>query len=292
MVDSIAQLIAEELLPDHYRETVDRWLRPLARQVSRWRGAAGAPIVVGINGAQGSGKSTLCRFLQEALLPEQGLAAVTLSLDDLYLPLATRRQMAQDVHPLFCTRGVPGTHDVAMGMALIEALRAGRDISIPRFSKGTDDRLPEGNWVRSSGRPDVVLFEGWCVGARPQESASLVDAINALEADEDREGVWRRHVNDALQTDYARWFSAIDHMVMMKPPSFDHVLTNRMLQEHKLRALAPDARGTMNDEAVRRFVSHYERLTRHMFADLPPRVDVLFDLDGQQAIVASRGLTG
>jgi D-glycerate 3-kinase len=287
---AVDQLIAQERLPLSYRDMVDRWWRPLAWRIGQWRESADRTIIVGINGAQGSGKSTLCHFLQNALLPEQGLSAVTVAIDDLYLPLQARERMARDVHPLFRTRGVPGTHDVDRGIALLRDLAAGRDAAIPRFSKALDDQLPEAQWHRHSGPVDVILFEGWCVGARPQHAAVLAEPLNALEAEEDAEGIWRAHVNSALRSAYAQWFAAIDHLVMLKPPSFDHVLQNRLLQEHKLRAAKPDAPGIMNDEAVRRFVGHYERLTRLMFADLPGRADVLLQLDAQQNIMAGRGL--
>ena len=290
MATTTAGVIEAERLPAAYAETVDNWWRPLARRIAQWRGAAPSPIEVGVNGAQGSGKSTLCRFLQEVLLPEQDLKAITVALDDLYLPQADRIALAHKVHPLLRTRGVPGTHDVIMGIALIEKLRAGAPALLPRFSKSADDRLPQSGWTRCSGAPDVILFEGWCVGARAQNPAALAAPVNALEAREDPDGTWRRHVNEALETGYARWFSAIDRIVMLKPPSFDHVLANRMLQEHKLRDAEPDAASAMDDNAVRRFVSHYERLTRHMLIDLPPHVDALIELDGRQTPFSARGL--
>lgn len=290
MQASIDDLIAAERLPASYKATVDRWWRPLAARIGQWHSDAGRPVIVGINGAQGSGKSTLCRFLQAVLIPELGLSAVTVGLDDLYLPSTAREQLARDIHPLFRTRGVPSTHDVGTGMAIMRNLAAGRDTVIPRFSKALDDRMPQSDWVHHAGEVDVILFEGWCVGARPQDEASLTMPINALEAAEDKAGVWRGYVNAALQTSYARWFALIDYMVMLKPPSFDHVLQNRLLQEHKLRAAMPEAKGIMDDDTVRRFISHYERLTRHMFTDLPGRVDLLFALDAQQDVISSRGL--
>lgn len=290
MTLTLEDLIAAERLPPSYGATVDRWWRPLAKRIVQWRASAGRTVIVGINGAQGSGKSTVCRFLQTLLLPEYGLSAAVVSLDDLYLPLMAREQMARDIHPLFRTRGVPGTHDVDQGISLLGDLAAGRQASIPRFSKALDDRLPQAEWSHHYDTADVILFEGWCVGARPQDTASLASPINALEMQDDPEGIWRSHVNLALQTSYARWFSAIDHLVMLQPRSFDDVLNNRLLQEHKLRQLAPDAPGIMDDEAVARFVSHYERVTRHMFADLPGRVDVLFQLDEQQNVTSSQGL--
>lgn len=287
---SIDDLIAAEQLPASYAAIVDRWWRPLAQQIAQWHSLAGRTLIVGINGAQGSGKSTLCRFLCASLLPEHGVSAAVVSLDDLYLPLAARERIAQDIHPLFRTRGVPGTHDVDAGIALLDDMAAGREALIPRFSKALDDRLPRADWTPHAGKVDILLFEGWCVGARPQDAASLIQPLNALEAQEDAEGIWRRHVNMALQTSYAQLFSRIDHLVMLQPPSFDHVLANRLLQEHKLRAAAPDAPAIMDDAAVARFVSHYERVTRHMFADLPARADILFQLDAQQNVMSCQRL--
>lgn len=287
---AVDQLIAQERLPLPYALTVDRWWRRLARRIVQWHDAAGRTMIVGVNGAQGSGKSTLCRFLRDALLPEYGVSAVTVAIDDLYLPLSARQQLARAVHPLFRTRGVPGTHDVDRGIALLHDLAAGRDAAMPRFSKALDDRLPQAEWDHHRGPVDVILFEGWCVGATPQDAATLAAPLNALEAEEDGDGIWRGHVNAALASSYAEWFSAIDQLVMLKPPSFDHVLQNRLLQEQKLRAASPDAPGIMPDAAVRRFVDHYERLTRHMFVDLADRADVLVHLDAQQNVTSARGL--
>jgi|TARA_R110000787_G_scaffold195195_1_gene306584 D-glycerate 3-kinase len=287
---AIDDLIAAERLPPSYAAMVDRWWRPLARQIAHWHASAGRPLIIGINGAQGSGKSTVCRFLQASLLPEQELSATVVALDDLYLPLQAREHMARDIHPLFRTRGVPGTHDVDAGIALLEAMVAGRDALIPRFSKALDDRFPQADWARHLGKVDILLFEGWCVGARPQDAAALDQPLNALEAQEDPNGIWRRQVNSALETSYAQWFSMIDHLVMLKPPSFDHVLKNRLLQEHKLRATAPDAPGIMDDATVARFVSHYERVTRHMAADLPDHVDLLYQLSDGQDVISCTGL--
>ena len=82
------------------------------------------PQVVGICGAQGSGKSTLVAALAERLA-EEGIAAATLSLDDLYFTRAERLRLASEVHPLFATRGVPGTHDIALGLGVLDALARG-----------------------------------------------------------------------------------------------------------------------------------------------------------------------
>ena len=286
MMAALDALIAEERLPPDYGAMVEHWWRPLAARIADWHAAARRPLVIGINGAQGSGKTTLCRFLETVLLPEFGLSAVTVSLDDLYLPLAERLVLAQDVHPLLRTRGVPGTHDAGLGAALLDDLAAGRDAWLLRFSKALDDRLPRAGWIRHRGPVDIILFEGWCVGATAQETADLATPINALEGKADPDGIWRRYVNDALAGPYADLFARIDRLVMLRPPDFASVVRNRLLQEARLRDAAPGAPGIMNEAGVQRFVSHYERLTRHMFAELPARADVLFALDARQGVAS------
>lgn len=278
MSDPIAELIAAEGLPEDYAEVVEQHWKPLATRIARFP-AARAPLVVGINGAQGSGKSTLCKFL-ELLLARRQIRAVTLSLDDLYLTRAERQQLAAEVHPLFATRGVPGTHAVGMGLGLIEDMLAGRALDLPRFDKGTDDRSEE--TVTITGPVDVLLLEGWCVGAKPQEAEALAEPINALEREEDPDGVWRSLVNHWLAKDYAKLFDQIDLLVMLKVDSFDAVRRNRALQEEKLRAADPDAPGLMDDDALDRFCAHYERLTRHMLEEMPARADVVIEIGPDQ----------
>ncbi|MWV27630.1 kinase [Aurantiacibacter rhizosphaerae] len=278
MSDKVHDLIAAEGLPDSYTEVVANHWQPLATRIARLP-AARAPLVIGINGAQGSGKSTACKFL-ELLLARRQVRAITLSLDDLYLTKAKRQTLAQEVHPLFATRGVPGTHAVGLGLGLIEDMLAGRPLELPRFDKATDDRAPETFTI--TGPVDVLLLEGWCVGAKPQDAAALAAPINDLERDEDPDGIWRNLVNHWLTQDYARLFDQIDLLVMLKVEGFDAVRRNRALQEEKLRAANPDATQTMDDAALERFCAHYERLTRHMLEEMPARADVVIPIGPDQ----------
>lgn len=286
MKPKIRAIIEAEQLPAAYDELITRWWRPLAVQITQWRDTAARPLVIGINGAQGSGKSTLCRFLESALLPELGLSAVTVALDDLYLTRAERDELARSVHPLLATRGVPGTHDAALGQSLLDNLLAGRPAQFPQFSKALDDRLPPHQAKHIQGKVDVILFEGWCVGATPQPPSALAMPVNALETDRDPAGIWRHYVNAQLSGPYAAWFSRIDRLVMLKAPSFAAVLRNRLKQEHKLRAAAPDAPGTMEDSQIALFISHYERLTRHMIANMAAAADLCFELDDWQQVIS------
>lgn len=280
MSDAIDALITAEALPAGYRTVVDRHWAPLADRIAAGVPAMpGRPLVVGVNGAQGSGKSTLCRFL-EVLLAGRGLRAVTLSLDDLYLTKAQRQEAARTIHPLFATRGVPGTHDVALGMAVLDAVAQGRDFTLPRFDKATDDRAPQGMAV--TGPVDVLLLEGWCLGTVPQPAEDLRQPINRLEAEEDAQGLWRGEVNRRLATDYAALFGRIDLLVMLAVQGFEVVRANRRLQEQKLALRNPGGAGVMDDAALDRFVMHYERLTRATLAEMPARADILFRIGADQ----------
>lgn len=274
MSDPISDLIAAEELPDDYAEIVENHWKPLATHIAR-EAASRKPLIVGINGAQGSGKTTVCKFL-EILLKTRGLRAITLSLDDLYLTHSERLQLAAEVHPLFATRGVPGTHAVALAFEIIESVLAGRTFEIPRFDKSCDDRSNE--VTRITGPVDVVLFEGWCIGAAAQSPEKLKRPINVLEAEEDPDAVWRTLVNHWLGEDYKKLFSLIDLLVMLKVDHFDNVLANRREQEQKLADLNPLGSGILDEDDLVRFVSHYERLTRHMLEEMPDRADVVMEI--------------
>ena len=278
MSTALDKLIAAEGLPPDYRGVVDRHWRPLADRIGDlW--CDKQPVLIGVNGAQGSGKTTLCKFL-EVLLVEHNLRSVTLSLDDLYLTRAERRALAAEVHPLFATRGVPGTHDVALGEAILGDLLAGRTAALPRFDKAADDRAE----VRRLVEPpiDVVLLEGWCVGAAPQPAEALREPVNRLEAEEDPDGAWRREVNRRLATDYAALFARIDLLVMLEVEGFEAVRAGRKRQEDKLAMASPGGAAIMDDATLDRFLLHYERLTRWMLAEMPARADVVIEIGPDQ----------
>lgn len=231
------------------------------------------PIVLGLCGAQGSGKSTLAAQVA-ARLDVLGLPAAILSLDDLYLTRAERGELARSVHPLFATRGVPGTHDVALGLETIAALEHGAPARMPRFDKARDDRVPRADWPQAPAPCAVLLFEGWCVGARPQAVEALARPVNALEALEDPDGTWRAHANAALAGPYARLFARLDRLVLLAAPDFAVVEGWRAEQEERARrAASAGASRLMDRAALSRFVAHYERLTRHILSDMPHHAD-------------------
>jgi D-glycerate 3-kinase len=290
---TVSALIQQEGLPDSYAETVEKTILPLADRICALHDTEKQPIVVGIHGAQGTGKSTLTLFLREILLRHRNRSAANFSLDDIYLTRAERQDLAERVHPLFKTRGVPGTHDVALGQQVLNRLRSAASeyvTPIPAFDKSRDDRVPRDQWPVFGGRAEVILLEGWCLDARPEKDRALAQPMNLLEKNEDPDGVWRSYVNDQLKGEYRQFFDEIDFLVMLEAPSMECVLEWRRLQEQKLankirnapesgtlRGGAQDLR-IMTDEEVGRFVMHYERVTRACLAEMPGRADVLINV--------------
>lgn len=292
----IERLIQQESLPASYDAAARKVILPLAQHIKSLRQQRQHPVVVGIHGAQGTGKSTLTLFLREFLNSLYGVQTASFSLDDLYLTRAERQKLAAEKHPLLITRGVPGTHDLALGQQLIDRLTSATDQSstpIPVFDKARDDRAPESDWPLFQGRADVVLIEGWCLGALPEPSLdSLNHPINELESAEDPQGIWRQTVNDYLKSTYADFFGQLDCLIMLQAPSMNCILQWRTLQEHKLRERIKNAPETgidgsqqavriMTDPQVARFIMHYERITRACLAEMPSRADVVVPVDAQ-----------
>ena len=261
--------------PEDYRQLA-------ALLIDHWR-HCGARIV-GVGGGQGAGKSTLGALLHQAGAL-RGLRVQVLSIDDFYLPKAERQRLAADVHPLLATRGPPGTHDVALLRRTLQALAGGGDtarktVAMPKFDKGLDDRVGE---VSASSGMDLVVLEGWCVGAGPGKPEELREPVNALERTEDPDGHWRQHVEAALGGDYAELNEDLQSLLFLQVPDIAAVRRWRLRQEGER---PPAQRMTLAQ--VERFVAHYERITRRMMAELPGSADVLVRLDDAHQVADLR----
>ena len=283
----IAELIRRERLPASYAAIVSDHYAPLAAVLARRQTKLARTIVIGVNGPQGSGKSTIAQFLALLLQTENDKRVVQFSLDDFYLAKAQRRRLAEEIHPLLVTRGPPGAHDVKLGASVISRLINARPndcTRIPRFDKAKDDRLPEDYWRSFKGAPDIIIFEGWCVGACPQPESALAEVVNELERAEDTDGKWRHFVNQCLVETYPALFQPIDILIYLKPPEFECVFKWRQLQERKLGGLSGAAQ-TMSDSELRRFIMHFERLTRYQMEIMPDRADIVIELDKDQQVI-------
>jgi D-glycerate 3-kinase len=272
----LSDFMRVERLDPGFVETFRTLHRPLAERLIAAARTHGRPgFVAGLSGPQGSGKSTLVAVVAR-LLADQGLKVAMLSLDDLYLTRAERQALARDVHPLLATRGPPGTHDVALGLSVLDGLAGQGETALPRFDKAADDRASRRDWPVFEGPADVVLLEGWCLGARPQGAEALAAPVNDLERDEDPDGAWRGFIDAALAGAYRDLFARIDWLAVLTAPDFATVRAWRREQEAKLQAnlAARGARGGLDQAALERFLDHYERLTAWCAEDLPRRADL------------------
>ena len=287
----IKDFIQQERLPSTYLLDATQYFLPLVRDIkAEIQSSRNGPFLIGINGAQGTGKSTLAKLLS-ALLTSTGYRTANLSIDDFYYSKAKRQELANEIHPLLRSRGVPGTHDVDLALNLIEQLYAAgsnQQITLPRFDKSLDDCRPVTACEQIQGPIDIIILEGWFVGAKAQAGDELTQAINELEINEDSDGRWRAYVNHQLAGSYQSLFEKIHLLLMLQAPGFEQILEWRSLQEEKLRRLAvTDARGLMDRKAIKHFIQHFERLTRHCLRTLPDSADRVFQLNAEHRITLS-----
>ena len=236
------------------------------------------PLLVGISGLQGSGKSTLAAALQQ-IAQARGVRSVCLSLDDFYLGRAARQRLARTQHPLLVTRGVPGTHDLPLLRATLQALLrapAGQRVRVPRFDKGRDTRRAPAQWPHVASRPSLILLEGWCLGVPAQLEAQLHRPCNALERNEDADGRWRHYVNARLRAYQGLWRMP-QLRIWLRAPDFASARRWReQAEQERRRHGAPHA---LSPAQLQHFVAHYQRISEHAQHSLQHWADVRVDLD-------------
>ena len=197
----------------------------------------GKTLFLGFSGGQGSGKTTVTKILKIILKKFFKRKVHVSSIDDFYKTLNERNKMSYAIHPLLKTRGVPGTHDINLVKKFFDFVKKKKfkKFKSPKFDKSIDDRLKKKYWTNINERPEIVILEGWCVGAKPQSNYLIRKPINNLEKYEDKYFIWRKHANEKLKKEYKRLFALIDHFIFMKIPNFNVVFKWRLIQENKLR---------------------------------------------------------
>ena len=237
----------------------------------------GKTLFLGFSGGQGAGKTTIAGILKIILTKYFKRNTQIISIDDFYKTLEERNKMSIMVHPLFKTRGVPGTHDISLIKRFFNFIKKKKfkKFKTPKFSKNLDDRLKKKYWFNINKRPEIVIFEGWCVGAKPQPNLLMKRPVNILEKYYDKYKIWREYVNGKLKNDYKKIFKRIDHFIFIKIPNFKMVFKWRLLQEEKMKKKSHSNKNIMTYYEIKRFIMFYERITLQMLKDLSKSASVV-----------------
>jgi len=247
-----------------------------------------SPLIVGLAGGQGSGKTTISSILSLILKKYFKLKVFKISIDDFYKTKKQREILSKNKHSLLLTRGVPGTHDIKIMLDFFRKIKTKnfKSLKLPKFNKANDDRYKKKHWYKLKSRPDVVIFEGWCVGAKPQSLRLLKKPINTLEKTYDKSLKWRRFVNLQLKTNYKKLYSQLDSLLYLKVKNFNLLKKWRIKQEEKLWLKAKSRKNLkiMNKKEVINFMQTYQRITEQMFKDAPKYSSIIMNLNKNHQI--------
>ena len=273
----------QEVTSEPFRDKIgqlNKFYLPISKMIKDEYTKKKKTRLIGLTGGQGTGKSTISNILKIVLNDVYNLKTVIFSIDDFYKTFQERKKMSKKISNLFLTRGVPGTHDTKMLLQCIKNLKNNKfkKLTIPKFDKSIDDRSSKNKWLKIKKKPNIVIFEGWCVGATPQKKKDLNFPLNKLEKHKDNKKIWRQKVNSELKKNYKKIFDLIDKLIFLKVPSFKYVFKWRLLQEKKLR-ITGKGNKTMTDEEIKNFVMHYERITKHMLITLPKKANTVINID-------------
>ena len=259
---------------------------PMSFWIEKQYKKKGKTLFIGFSGGQGSGKTTVTKILKIILEKFFKREIYVGSIDNFYKNLKERKKMSHKIHPLLKTRGVPGTHDINLIKKFFNFLRkkSFRKIKLPKFDKSIDDRTKKKFWFNVKKRPEIVILEGWCVGAKSQKNLLLKKPVNILEKQEDQDQIWRKYVNEKLRNEYKNLFKMIDHFIFIKIPNFKSVLKWRYLQEKKLRKRSRSNKKIMSYQEIKRFIMFYERITLQMIKDLSKSASVVLFMKKNQEI--------
>jgi len=259
---------------------------PLSFWIEKQYTKKGKTLFLGLSGGQGSGKTTTSEILKIILKIFFKREVHVSSIDDFYKTHKDREKMSKAINPLFKTRGVPGTHEIKLLKKFFIFLKRKRfkKFKLPKFDKSMDDRLKQKHWIKVKKKPDIVILEGWCVGAKSQKNFLLKKPVNILEKYEDTNCVWRKYANEQLKREYKKIFSMINHFIFIKIPNFNMVFKWRHLQEEKLRKRSRFKKRVMSIVEIKRFIMFYERITLQMLKDLVKSASVVIMLNAKHEI--------
>ena len=288
--DCFKFISSQETKKDKFRnkeKMIKSFLIPVSQWISK-KSNKKKTLVIGLAGGQGSGKTTISSILSIILKKYFKLNIFIVSIDDFYKTRKDRKMLSKKKHPLLMTRGVPGTHDVNLMLSFFKKikLKKFKSLEAPKFNKAIDDRYKKSLWYKIKTKPDVVIFEGWCVGARAQSSSQLKKPINSLEKVYDQGAKWRAHVNNQLKTKYKTLFNQLDGLLYLKAKNFNLLREWRLKQERKLWIQTKNKKNLkiMSSGDVINFMQTYQRITQQMFKDALKSSSIIMNLNSNHQI--------
>jgi D-glycerate 3-kinase len=288
--DCLKFISSQETKKDKFKNK-DRMIKSFLIPISFWiakRVRKNKPLIIGLAGGQGSGKTTISSILTLILQKYFKLSVFKISIDDFYKTRQDRKILSNIKHPLLMTRGVPGTHDIELILKFFKKVKTKnfKSLKVPKFNKAIDDRCKKKLWYKLKSKPDVVIFEGWCVGAKAQTNRQLKKPINSIEKVYDRAAKWRTHVNNQLKTKYKSLFKQLDGLLYLKAKNFNLLRNWRLKQERKLWVKTKNKKNLkiMSSGDVINFMQTYQRITQQMFKDAIKSSSVIMNLNSNHQI--------
>ena len=246
------------------------------------------PYFVGLAGGQGTGKTTISSLIKIILIKYFKLKVFRISIDDFYKTRKERLSLSNRIHPMLLTRGVPGTHDIKMMLNFFRKVKSKKfkKLKLPTFNKAIDDRFKKKHWYNLNDKPDVIIFEGWCVGAKSEKNNSLKKTINSMEKAKDQKQIWRKYVNQQLKSEYKNLYSQLNCLIYLKAKNFSLLQKWRLKQERKLwlNSKRKSNLKIMNKEDVINFMQTYQRITQNMFRYMPKYASIILNLNSNHQI--------
>jgi D-glycerate 3-kinase len=269
----------------------ERMIKSFLIPVSQWilkKASKKKTLIIGLAGGQGSGKTTISSILSLILTKYFKLNVFKVSIDDFYKTRKDRKLLSRIKHSLLMTRGVPGTHDIDLMLNFFKKVKTKnfKTFYVPKFNKAIDDRYSKSLWIKIKSKPDIVIFEGWCVGAKPQTNTELEKPINSLEKAHDQNAMWRIYVNKQLKTKYKSLFKQLDGLLYLKAKNFNMLKNWRLKQEKKLWIQTKNKKNLkiMSSGDVINFMQTYQRITQQMFKDAKKSSSVIMNLNSDHQI--------
>ena len=288
--DCLKFITSQETTKDKFKNK-DKMIKSFLIPVSFWiakKANKKKPLIIGLAGGQGSGKTTISSILTLILKKYFMLNVFKFSIDDFYKTRKDRKLLSKNKHPLLMTRGVPGTHDIDLMLKLFKKVKSKnfKGLEVPKFNKAIDDRCKKGLWYKLKSKPDVIIFEGWCVGAKAQKNKQLEKPINSLERVYDQGIKWRSHVNNQLKTKYKILFKQLDGLLYLKAKNFSILRQWRLKQERKLWVQTKNKKNLkiMSSGDVINFMQTYQRITQQMFKDAVKSSSIIMYLNSNHQI--------